>query len=287
MAPPNQGFRYRNSLSAAASDNTGVLVAPCGASRGGGIQLSGTWVGTVLFEQTLDNGTTWIAKTVYPAAGGAGVTSAAANGQWKFACGGETHVRARCSAFTSGAIVVDATFTAGVDAGVTGSGVQGVSGGTPLPVEAWGFSVTLTPTVTNGAYSAGDIMGGLLTFANVAQAIDKPFVLQEVQFGFKAAVTPSLLIVFLEADPTGTTQTDNAVYSLAAADTFKVVAALPVNSLGGYLTDHGTPNTIRLGNLGIPMKPVSGTRNILALLVDLTGVTLTSTADLRVRVGGV
>ncbi len=115
MAPPIQGFKYRNSLSAAATDNTGVLVAPCGASRGGGIQLSGTWTATVLFEQTLDNGTTWIAKTVYPAAGGAGVTTAAANGQWKFPCGGETHVRARCSAFTSGPIVVDATFTAGVD----------------------------------------------------------------------------------------------------------------------------------------------------------------------------
>ncbi len=27
-----------------------------------------------------------------------------------------------------------------------------------------GFDVTVTPTVTSGAYSAGDIMGGLLTF---------------------------------------------------------------------------------------------------------------------------
>lgn len=150
-----------------------------------------------------------------------------------------------------------------------------------------GFSVPVAPAVTAGAYSAGDIMGGLLEFDRVAPANDAPFVLQEVQFAFKSAVTPSLQMVFLNADPTSTTKTDNAAYSLAAADAFKVVATLPINALGGYLVDHGTPNTIRLGNLAIPMLPASGTRKIYALLIDLTGVTLGSTSDLQVRISGV
>jgi hypothetical protein len=111
-----QGFRQTLSLTAAASDKTGALTAACGASRGGGVQLSGTFTATVLFEQSIDGGTTWIAKTVYPALGGAGVTTATATGRWKFVCGGETHIRVRCSAFTSGPIVVDTTFTAGSDA---------------------------------------------------------------------------------------------------------------------------------------------------------------------------
>ncbi len=104
-------------LALSAVDTSGALavVAPCGQSKGGGIQLSGTFVATVQFEQTLDDGTTWIAKTVFPALGGPGVTSSSAAGQWKFACGGETHVRARCSAYTSGSVVVDATETAGID----------------------------------------------------------------------------------------------------------------------------------------------------------------------------
>lgn len=153
-------------------------------------------------------------------------------------------------------------------------------------VDGWGFSVAVAPTVTAGAYSAGDIMGGLLEFDLVAPGNDMPFILQEVQIALKSAVSPALLLVLLSADPSGTTKTDNAAYSLAAADVFKVVASLPINTLGGYLTDHGTPNTIRLGNLAIPMLPAAGTRKIYGLLVDLTGVTLASTSDLQVRLSG-
>lgn len=166
---------------------------------------------------------------------------------------------------------------------------QGATGASVVPVltEGWGFQVALAPTVTNGAYSAGDIMGALLEFDLATQANDKPVILQEIQFALKSAVTPSFLMVFFSADPTSTTKTDNAAYSLNVADAFKVVASLPINALGGYLTDHGTPNTIRLGNLAIPIKPVSGTRKLMALLVDLTGVTLTSTSDLQIIVKGI
>lgn len=170
---------------------------------------------------------------------------------------------------------------AGVDS------VQGVSGGTPISTSSWAFDVVAAPAVTAGAYGPGDIMGALMTFSNVAQAVDQGFILQKVEFAFKSAVTPSLTLIIFNADPVGTTKTDNAVYSLATTDTFKVVTALPINALGGYLVDHGTPNTIELGNLAIPMKPISGTRDIYALLVDLTGVTLSSTSDLQVRLAGI
>lgn len=150
-----------------------------------------------------------------------------------------------------------------------------------------GFSVAVAPTVTNGAYSAGDIVGGLLEFDLVAPAADRPFILQDVQIVVKSAVVPSLLLVLFNADPTGTTKTDNAAYSLAVADIFKVIAALsmPYLSATGW-TDHGTPNSIRAGSLAIPMLPATGTRKIYGLLIDLTGVTLGSTSDLQVRLSG-
>lgn len=175
--------------------------------------------------------------------------------------------------------------TPGTPAGTVQS-VQGVTDGTPVPTMGWAFDVTVTPTVTNGAYSGGDIMGGLMTFSNVAQAADKVFVLQRIQVSIKAAVTPSLQLVIFSADPSSTTTTDNSAYSLNAADTFKVETSLPVNALGGYLVDQGTPNTYELTNLALPIKPISGTRNIYALLIDLTGVTLTSTSDVQVRLAG-
>jgi hypothetical protein len=145
------------------------------------------------------------------------------------------------------------------------------------------FDVAVVPTVTNGAYSANDIVGGLLTFANVARVADEAFVITGLQIVCKAAVLPSYTLMLFNADPSSTTKTDNAAYSLAVADAFKLIAAIP---LGIGWTDHGTPNSIRADNLGIVAKPVSGGRDIYGLLVDATGVTLTSTGDLQIRLRG-
>lgn len=153
-------------------------------------------------------------------------------------------------------------------------------------MNGFGFDVVVAPTVTAGAYSAGDIMGGLMTFAIPNVMNGGYFLLTDIDFAFKAAVSPSLLAVLFNADPTNTTKTDNAAYSLHASDAFKVRATLPVNSVGGYLTDHGTPNTISLPGINRVLKADGATKNIYMLLVDLTGVTLTGTSDLQVRMAG-
>ena len=156
----NDAFKTSLSMTTTgATAATGILECAVGRKRGGGIQLTGTFTGTVQFEETLDSGTTWITKTVYPVAGGAGVTSATAVGTWKFACGGSTNFRVRCSAFTSGPIVVDLTLTEGVDPaadtttlidGTTGSEVS--FGFTPL-----GITTKTTTLVKTGAGMIGDI----------------------------------------------------------------------------------------------------------------------------------
>ena len=147
-----------------------------------------------------------------------------------------------------------------------------------------GFDSVLVPTVTNGAYAANDVIGGLLTI-DTGLAVDQPFVLNELVFAFKSAVTPSLVAHIFEAAPTA--MADNAAYTLGTvADVFKLRASLPVAALGGYLTDHGTPNTYRLQNINLVMLPVSGTNDFYIYLQDTTGVTLTSTSDLQVRACG-
>ena len=73
-------------------------------TRDGTIQISGTWVGTVQFEGTVD-GTNWASLLMTPLAGGATVTSATGNNVWTFAAA-LVGVRVRCSTFTSGTIVV-------------------------------------------------------------------------------------------------------------------------------------------------------------------------------------
>lgn len=70
-----------------------------------GFQLSGTWVGTITFECTMD-GTNWGTLAVAPVGGGANVTTTTGNGQWytyqaPFAAG-----RVRFSTATSGSVNV-------------------------------------------------------------------------------------------------------------------------------------------------------------------------------------
>jgi hypothetical protein len=145
-----------------------------------------------------------------------------------------------------------------------------------------GFDVTVTPTVTAGAYSAGDIVGGLMTFA-VAAEEGTNVTLREVQVVIKAAVAPNLTICVFTSDPSATTKTDNAAYSLNAADAFKLRWAY---NLGSTYIDHGTPNSVNVGQLLVPIKLAAGSINLYVLLTDGTGVTLTSTSDVQVRLAG-
>jgi hypothetical protein len=153
------------------------------------------------------------------------------------------------------------------------------------PAASYGFSVVSAPTVTAGAYSAGEIMGGLMEF-EICPLNGQEVLLTGIEIGLKAAVTPSLQLVLFDEDPTSTTKTDNAAYSLAAADVFKVIKSIGLNAFGAILTDHGTPNTISLDGLAIVLRPRPSSKKIYALLIDLTGVTLTSTSDLQVRLRG-
>jgi len=141
-----------------------------------------------------------------------------------------------------------------------------------------GFDIKVTPTVTAGAYSAGDIVGGLLTFTVGA---DKHVLLNDIVFTIKPAITPALTIHLFDADPTSTTKTDNAAYSLNAADAFKLIDSLAVSAT---VTDHGTPNSYAIRGINKIFRPVGGA--FYGLLVDGTGVTFVATTDLQIRVSG-
>ena len=67
-----------------------------------GIQISGTWTGTILWEVSLDGGN-WQATVAVPAAGGAAVASATGNGFWVVSSAGCSFVRLRASAAMTGA----------------------------------------------------------------------------------------------------------------------------------------------------------------------------------------
>lgn len=70
-----------------------------------GVQLGGVWVGAVQFEGSLD-GQTYVPVNLTAPTGGTPVASATAQGVWVGSVAGLRLVRVRCSAYTSGLIVV-------------------------------------------------------------------------------------------------------------------------------------------------------------------------------------
>ncbi len=83
------------------------------AANGVGIQITGTFVGTITFEVSVD-GTNWVAAAAaVTVATEARVTTATAPGLWQINVAGYTGMRARCTAFTSGTITVTLNRSAG------------------------------------------------------------------------------------------------------------------------------------------------------------------------------
>ena len=70
------------------------------------LQISGTWVGNIVFEGSQDSGMTWQSISVLALPALSAASSATANGNWFFISGGYSAVRARTSAWTSGGAVV-------------------------------------------------------------------------------------------------------------------------------------------------------------------------------------
>ena len=148
-----------------------------------------------------------------------------------------------------------------------------------------GFDVVANPTVTAGAYSGGDIVGGLLTFY-CGDGNNSVVVITGVDVAIKSAITSTLTLVLFNANPSATTQTDNAAYSLAVADVFKVISVISFSAVSALLTDHGTPNTYSVNGISIVAGTERGSNIIYGLLIDGTGFTPTGTSDIQVRLRG-
>lgn len=110
-----------------------------------GVQISGTFTGTLVFEGSMDSGNTWVPVYGIPVVAGAltaPVNSATAPGNWLFQFGGWTTLRVRASAFSSGSALVWIATNAGLS--YQGAAAAGV---TALPPPAATVSPSTGRTV--------------------------------------------------------------------------------------------------------------------------------------------
>ena len=101
-----------------------------------------------------------------------------------------------------------------------------------------GITISQTPTVTAGAYSANDAVGGLLTFANAARVSGGGGVIKNIILIDDAGTDVALeLWLFRE---TFTAMADNAAWAPSEADLRKLVGI--VYSSNGAWAAAGTPS---------------------------------------------
>jgi len=142
---------------------------------------------------------------------------------------------------------------------------------TSTPVIGGSKSVTATLTVTSGVYTAQDVVGGLITFANAVREDGEECILNSVELiGMTSAITFELW--FFNAD-LATPVADNGAFALAAADQPKVLGVLPLNSTDQYQAGASGVYAFSKGAIGLQMKAGASTRSLYAYLKHTTTTT--------------
>jgi hypothetical protein len=93
-------------------------------SGSGGVDISGTWTGTLAFYGKVGDGNGYVAISLTPVGGGSAVSSTTANGEWTGSVAGYTGL---CVAFTSAAVTGAARVQ--VNSSPASSGSSGGGGG--------------------------------------------------------------------------------------------------------------------------------------------------------------
>lgn len=177
--------------------------------------------------------------------------------------------------------------------------VQGVSGGTALPVAGsftgtvtttgnlGGYSATAAPTITvstSPAYSAGDLVGGKLTLLSLLRTSGGTGLLQSILLRDTSNQKAALELIIFDSDPSSTTFTDNGALSINAADVPKIIRRISI-ATADYVTI-GSIAVADVGPLSKVIKAASGV-DLYACLVAAIGSTPTyaSTSALSLTIG--
>ena len=151
--------------------------------------------------------------------------------------------------------------------------------GTTNSVYVGGTSqVQVTPTVTSAsAYTAGNVVGGLLTFANVVNSTVLSGVLESISIAVKSTQTASFKLYVFKGTPS-TTFTDKTAPAIVTADAVNLLDVYsfttPDNGLGSNVTLYYSD--------AINRSLVLTNTNLYAVLVTLGTPTFTTTTDVVV-----
>lgn len=121
-----------------------------------GIQITGTWVGTVTFQSSLGttSSSTFTSLLVFPSNSQTGVTTTTGNGVWSTAIAGFNQVRVVFTVYTSGTAVVTYRSTSAAKNNPSAPGGSGTVTSVGLALPTAVFDISGSPVTTSGTLTA-------------------------------------------------------------------------------------------------------------------------------------
>ena len=214
--------------------------------------VTGTDSGATLLIEGSTDGSNWSTLNTITAAGTYPITY-----------GANPLVRARISVQGSGSFLVALSAT------------LAATGVTVLNTVS---DISVTPTVTAGAYTAGNEVGGKLTFTN---AFGPSFsgTLMDILVKSKSVQTTGYKLYLFSQNPTNTTWTDKTAPAINALD---LPYLLGVFTLGAADSGLGTETTNQTDNIQAAIHSVN--QDLYGVLTAVATPTYTSTSDVTVSV---
>jgi hypothetical protein len=139
-------------------------------------------------------------------------------------------------------------------------------------------TVAVTPTVsTSPAYAAGDAVGGKQTFSSATRISAHSGRVKSVIVTDLAKQNAVMDFILFNADPSGTTFTDNSALDVADADVSKIFARVPLVDWCGFNDN----SVCAVNNLSLDFKLSSGS-SIYGCLITRGTPTFAGTSDIVV-----
>ncbi len=150
-----------------------------------------------------------------------------------------------------------------------------VSDTNPLPAKGTGsVHLTITPTITAGLYTSGQVVGGKLSLSGAARVNGGSGLIQSALIGVKTALVVPYDILIFDTDPSNSTFTDNAALAVNVADLPSLVGVIQCNTLISL----GTPQALQALNVALPFKLSAASTILYAVIVIRGAQTFASTS---------
>jgi hypothetical protein len=142
--------------------------------------------------------------------------------------------------------------------------------------------LTISPTVTAGAYHANDVIGGKLTLAGAVRIAGAGGLINTLTVQDLAGQKAVLQIFLFQADPAAGTYTDNGALDIHDTDMAYCIGYITVAATD-YI-DLADNSVAFLSNLGIPIQALTGT-SIYAVMRTTGTPTYAATTDMKLVFG--